>query len=94
MVVQALVLKPAVVALDVGVLVRVGWIELPQVYIALVHPVEHCLSNELRSFVTANDSRYSPPNRQLIEMARQLRSTHTVIWYGRIGFVGRIVNYG
>ena len=57
MLVQALVSKPAVEALDVGVLVGFARIDLPQVDVPVVCPVEHRLANELRSVVTANDLR-------------------------------------
>lgn len=57
MLVQALVSKPAVEALDVGVLVGFARIDLPQVDVPVVCPVEHRLANELRSVITANDLR-------------------------------------
>ncbi len=94
MLVQALISKPAVESLDVGVLVRFGWIDLPQVHIAFIRTVEHRLANELRSVVTADNPRQASPERQLIEMARQLKYTHTVIWNHSNGFVGCIVNNG
>lgn len=57
MLVQALVSKPAVEALDVGVLAGFTRIDLPQVDVTVVRPVEHCLAKELRSVITANDLR-------------------------------------
>jgi len=57
MLVQALVSKPAVAALDVGVLIRFTRIDLPQVDVPSVCPVEHRLANELRAVVTAHDLR-------------------------------------
>jgi len=57
MLVQALVSKPAVAALDVGVLIRFTRIDLPQGDVPSVCPVEHRLANELRAVVTAHDLR-------------------------------------
>ena len=57
MLVQALVSKSAVEALDVGVLVGFARIDLPQVDVAIMRPVQHRLANELRSVITANDLR-------------------------------------
>ena len=57
MLVQALVSKPAVEALDVGVLVGFARIDLPKVDVSVVRLVEHRLANELRSVITANDLR-------------------------------------
>ena len=54
MFIQALVSKSSVEAFDISVLVRFTRIDLPQVHIALMRPVEHCLANELRSIVTAD----------------------------------------
>lgn len=61
MLVQALVAELAVDVFDICVLVRVTWIDLSQVHIALMRPVEYCLGNELRSVVTADDPRQASP---------------------------------
>lgn len=57
MLVPELVSKPAVEALCVGVLVGFAGIDLPQVEVSVVRPVEHRLANGLRSVITANDLR-------------------------------------
>ncbi len=57
MLVQTLVSKSALEALDVGVLVGFARIDLPQVDVSVVRPVEHRLADELRSVITANDLR-------------------------------------
>ncbi len=57
MLVQTLIAKPTVEALDVGVLFEFARIDLPQAHLASMRPVEHRLTYELRSIVTADNPR-------------------------------------
>lgn len=68
--VEAFVAQAAVEALDVGVLVRLAWLDQAQLNTALVRPRHHRLAAELLAVVSADHLWQTPCQRQPIQHPR------------------------
>ena len=92
--VQTLVPKPSVERLDVGILVWLARLDLPQQYSALMRPGEHGSATEFLAIVGPDDLGQSSFQAQPIQHARQGIATDGALRHNSDRFMGGVINDG
>ena len=88
MFVQAFVAEAAVERLDVGVLIRLAWLDQPQLHVVAVRPFQHRTPGELLPVIGSDDVRIAAALADAIENADQVIATQCVLRMSSNAFCG------